>query len=247
MNEIETVKQETLPIPTQAKAIVVKDEGSLRKANDFFLVIRALKKKIAEVFDPMEEAAKKSKREAEAARVVIVTQREKIEAPLKEGEAYLSGQVSAYDAEVKRKRAEEAKRNEQEALKAEAERRKKEEEQRLAEAAELEAAGLTEEAEELIQETVEETSKPMEVYAAPPSTPKMKLDGMAMVTTWHAEVTDLKDLCLAVGQGRCPLAYVEAKMSALNSQAVSLKGEMRIPGVRAVSQTKPRETGRRAA
>jgi len=84
----------------------------------------------------------------------------------------------------------------------------------------------------------------MQVYVPPPSTPKVELNGMAMVTTWHAEVVDIKALCLAVGQGRCPTAYVEANLPALNKQAISLKGEMRIPGCKAVSETKSRPTGR---
>lgn len=244
MNEIETVQQEVMPIPDQAKIIVVKDQGSLRLANDFFLTIRALRKKIAAVFDPMEKAAKEAKQKAEESRKTIVAEREKVEAPLILAEKYLNGQVTDYKREQDRIRLEEEEKNRLEAIKIEAERRQKEEDDRLAQAAELEAAGATEEAEALISEAIEEKGKPIEVYVQPPTTPKVELNGMAMVTTWHAEVVNLRELSLAVGQGRIPSAYVEANMPALNKQAISLKNEMRIPGVKAVSETKSRPTGR---
>ena len=95
-----------------------------------------------------------------------------------------------------------------------------------------------------ILEAIEEIEKPLEVYVPPPATPKTELDGMILVTNWHAEVVSLRELCLAVGQGRCPLAYVEPNMPTLNTLAVRLKKEMNIPGVKAVSETKSRPTGR---
>ncbi len=235
MNETETLKTETLPIPTQAKLIVVKDEQSLTKANDFFLVIRALKKKIAITFDPMEEAAKEAKRKAEDSRKTIVQEREKIEAPLNEAERYLSGQIIDYKREQDRKRAEEEELLRQEAIKNEMERRKKEEDERITQAAELEAAGATEEAEALVAETLEEIQKPVELYVPPPPTPRINLTGASIRTYWSAEVIDLKALCKAVAEGKASIAFIEPNMTALNKQAQSLKKEMNIPGVRAVS------------
>lgn len=241
MNEtIETVKAEMLPIPQQAKMIVVRDEGSLKKANAFFLDIKALRRKISDVFNPIIEKAHAAHKEA-------LFQKAQTEAPLIEAEKYLNGQITVYNAEQDRKRAEEAERNRQEALKVEAARRKEEEERKIKEAADLEAAGLQEEAQALVDEVIEDLGKPVEVYVPPPETPRVKLDGMSMVTTWKAEVVNLKELCLAVGQGRCPMAYVDANMPALNKQATSLKGEMKIPGCKAVPDTKSRATGRRAA
>ncbi len=244
ISQVEVVRQEVMPIPDQAKMIIVRDQGTLRLANDVFLTIRALRKKIAAVFDPMEKAAKEAKQKAEESRKTIVAEREKVEAPLIVAEKYLNGQVTDYKREQDRIRAEEEEKNRLEAIKIEAERRQKEEDERLAQAAELEAAGAKEEAEALIVEAIEEKEKPIKVYIPPPSTPKVELNGMAMVTTWHAEVTNLKELCLAIGQERCPVAYVDANMPALNKQAISLKGEMKIPGVKPMSETKSRPTGR---
>jgi hypothetical protein len=243
--EIEQVKTKALTFPDQAKTIVVRDQESLGLANQFFLEIRALRKEIASVFDPIINKQKEAKRKADEARAEAVFQKDKAEAPLVVAEAYLNGQITDYKREQDRKRAEEEERNRQEAIKVEMERRKKEEETRLAQAVELEKSGAHQEADALIEENIEAQAEPVQVYVPPPQTEKVELNGMSTVTTWHAEVTDLKALCLAVGQGRCPLAYVEANLPALNKQATSLQSEMKIPGVKAVSVTKARITGRR--
>ncbi len=244
MNEIETVKQEVTPVSDQALMIRVQDQPTLTKANDMFLVLRQMRKKIGDVFDPIISAAKEAKRKADDARAEAVRQKDKIEEPLIRAEAYLNGQITDYKREQDRLREAEQEKLRQAAIKEEMERRRKEEDLRMKQADALEKAGAKEEAEALIQETIEAQEEPIQVYVPPPSTPKVTLDGMATVTTWHAEVTSLKDLCLAVGQGKCPLAYVDANLPALNKQAISLKGEMKIPGVKPVSETKSRPTGR---
>jgi hypothetical protein len=61
---------------------------------------------------------------------------------------------------------------------------------------------------------------------------------------WHAEVYDLRTLCKAIGEGKCPESYAEANMSVLNTQARALKKEMNIPGVRAISESKSAATGK---
>lgn len=244
MNEIETVKQEVTPVSEQALVIRVQDQPSLVKANDMFLILRQMRKKIADVFSPIIEAAKETKRKADATRAEAVRQQEKIEEPLIRAEAYLNGQITHYTQEQARIRAEEEERNRQKAIKEEMERRKKEEDQRLKEAAKLEKAGAIAEAEALIEETIQAQEEPIQVYVPPPQTPKVELNGMTLVTTWHAEVTSLRELCLAIGQGKCPTVYVEANMPVLNRQAVGLNVEMRIPGVRAISDTKSRPTGK---
>ena len=237
MNEIEVVKAEVLPIPQQAQMIVVKDQGSLSKANEFFLVIRGLRKKIADTFDPIISKAHAAHKEA-------LSQKSQIEAPLVVAEKWLNGQVTTYHQEQEKKRREEEELSRQKAIKEEMERRKKEEDERLTQAAELEAAGATEEAEALIAETVEEIEKPLEVYVPPPETPRVKLEGATVKTFWSAEITDLKSLCRAVADGKCPIAYIEPNMTALNAQARSLKKEMNIPGVKAISTSSMSATGR---
>lgn len=237
-NQVEIVKNEVLPIPDQAKMIVVKDEGTLSKANEIFLTIKALRKKIGEVFDPIIAKSHAAHKEA-------LAQKTQAEAPLIVAEKYLNGQVTVYHQEMERKRREEEELLRQKAIKEEMERRKKEEEDRLQQAAELEAAGAKEEAEALIQETVEENEKPVEVYIPPPETPKVKLEGATVKEYWSAQVTDLKALCRAVAEGKCPVSYIEPNMTVLNGQARALKKEMSIPGVKPVSTSSVAATGRR--
>ncbi len=237
MNEIETVKAEVMPIPQQAQMIIVKDQGSLSRANEFYLVIRGLRKKIADTFDPIISKAHAAHKEA-------LSQKSQIEAPLVVAEKWLNGQVTIYHQEMEKKRREEEEILRQEAIKTEMERRKKEEDERLAQATELEKAGAHEEAEALIAETVEEIEKPLEAYIPPPDTPKVKMEGATVKTFWSAEVYDLKVLAKAVGEGRAPLAYIERNMTALNAQARSLKKELNIPGVKAVSTSSMSATGR---
>lgn len=247
MNEIETVQKEVMPISEQAMLIIIKDQGTLVKANEFFLIIDALKKKIAATFDPMEEAAKEAKRKAEDSRKTIVLEREKIEAPLNEAKSYLSGQVISYKREQDRIREVEEECLRLEAIRAEMKRREKEEKEKFAQAIKLEKAGATEEAEALIAETIEEKEKPLEIYIPPTETQKVKLQGVVVKTYWSAEVTDLRALCRAIAEGKQPLAYIEANMTALNKQATSLKKEMNIQGVKAVPRDSMGSTGRRAA
>ena len=242
--EVQQVSQEVMPIADQAKLIVVKDQEALSKANDLFLVIKSMRKKIADVFSPIVEASKEAKRKSDAARAEAIRQWEKVEEPLVRAETYLNGQITDYKVAQDKIRFAEEERLRQEAIKAEMERRKKEEEQRLAEAAILEAAGAKEEAQAIIEETIEQNQEPVQVFIPPTETPKVELKGMVTVTLYHAEVTNLKELCLAVGQGRVSENFVFANMVALNKQATSLKGQMKIPGVRSVPNTKAKATGR---
>ncbi len=243
-HQIETVQQEVMPLSEPALIIRVQNQPTLTQANDMFLVLRQMRKKIGDVFDPIIEAAKESKRKADATRAEAVRQKEKIEEPLLRAEAYLNGQITDYKREQDRIREEEQEKLRQQAIKDEMDRRKKEEEEKLAQAAELEKAGATEEAEMLVQETIQQQQEPIQVHVAPPTTQKVELNGMANVTTWHAEVVSIRELCLAIGQGRQPTTLVDPNMPNLNRQAISLKGEMRIPGVKAISETKSRPTGR---
>jgi hypothetical protein len=244
MIETQEISKECMPIPSQAKMILVKDEPSKCQANEFFLIIRGLRKRIAQTFDPMEKKAKEAKQKAEESRKTIVQEREKLEAPLLEGENWINGQLTTYKRIQDEIRAKEQEALRQEAIKVEMARRKAEEEAKLKQAAELEASGAQYEADQVMAEALEEVEKPMEVYTPPPTTQKVELDGMASRTNWKANVVNLKALALAVGTGKAPLNLIEANLPALNRLATALKKEMAIPGVEAVSETKLVPTGR---
>ena len=237
MNEIETVRQEVMSIPDQAKTIVVKDQQSLSTANEFFLTIKALRKKIGDTFDPIIKKANEAHREA-------INQKKIIEAPLLVAEQYLNTQVTAYKREKDRIRDEEIERNRLQAIKDEADRRKKDEDGNITKAAELEAAGAVEEAEALIAETIEEKEKPFYITPAPPETQKVKLEGATVQEYWHAEVVSFKELFLAVANGKANLDCLEPNITYLNEIARRQKNAMAIPGVKAVSKSSMKATGR---
>jgi len=124
MNDMELVqaeeaaKNKSLPIATEAKAIVVKDAESLAYANEAFLLIDAARKEIKDYFNPIVEAWKESKRKADEGRALTISKWEKAEKPLVEARAYLDTQIIAYKKEQDRIRAEEQERLRQESIKA---------------------------------------------------------------------------------------------------------------------------------
>jgi len=105
----------------------------------------------------------------------------------------------------------------------------KEEEARLAEAVELEKAGESERAEEII-------SAPMNI--AKPFFQKTEKK-LGTRETWYAVVDNKMALIKAVATGKQPHYYLDANMSNLNTQAVKLRDELRIPGVTPKSKEGP--------
>jgi hypothetical protein len=228
ISQVEVVRQEVMPIPDQAKMIVVRDQGTLVKANDFFLTIKALRKKISETFDPIITKANAAHKEA-------LNQKALIEAPLIVAEKYLNGQVKNYKvAQDLLRRAEEEKLR-QEAIKAEMERRHKEEEEKIAQATALAEAGALEEADALIEEAVEEAIKPIEVIIAPPETPKVKLMGAAMRESWDFEIEK---------ESLIPRQYLIPNLKKIGGIVRVLKGETNIPGIKVFRVDKMVATGK---
>ena len=234
----ETLSQEVMTIPDQAQMILVKDPASMTRANELFLVIKGLRKKIADTLNPIIQAAHNAHK-------IALGKKAELEAPLIAGEKWLNGQMTAYYQEQERKRKAEEDRLRQEAIQAEMARRQEEEERKMAKAAILEAAGATDEADQLVNEAIQAKEEPVVVQVAPPPTPKVQMTGATVKEYWSAEVFDRKALAKAVGEGRCPLSFIEPNMTALNAQARSLKNEMSIPGVRATSTGGVAGTGRR--
>ena len=107
--------------------------------------------------------------------------------------------------------------------------RQAEETARLEEAAALEAAGETAAAEAVLE--------------APPIAVSVRVErvvpqvaGIQTRETWHAEVTDLRALCRAIGTREVPTEAVTPNMARLNAAARGLRENLRWPGVRAVAE-----------
>ena len=209
--QIEQVSKQALTWPDVVRALVIQDQESMAKANDMRRGIKSLRERIAEVFDPIISKAHAAHKEA-------LKGKADTEAPLVEAEKILTPKMVAYADEQKRKAREEEAR-----LQAEA--RMREDEERMAAALEAEANGDKEAAQSIIE--------------GPITIPKIKIDlpkveGFSTRENWSAEVVDKMALIKAVASGQIPMTAIEPCMTFLNSQARSLRGEMRIPGVRAV-------------
>lgn len=258
----EEVSREVVSVEAQAKALKVVDAKSYLDAGELWKSIKALRKKVADTFDPLVKKAFELHKNA------VATKKEN-DSPLEAAERMVKQAMSNYDLEQERiRRAEEARlaeiaRKEEEARRqAELARlaaEKKAEEDRLMEAAlAAEMAGDQEQAEALStaavtvgeeakQEAAAIQAEP--VYVAPvvlaKTTPKLA-GGPVYTTRWSASVTDIKALCLAIGTGKASTEFVIGldrnketgivTSPSLNKQAVSLMNTMCIPGVQAISK-----------
>lgn len=217
------VVEKALAYPQQARALTITDASSYQAACDFLKGIKALRTEIADTFEP-------HIKRAHEAHKALLKEKNDAEAPLAEAERIAKAALVVYDQAQERLRREEQAR-------LQAELRRQEEERRLAEAVALEAAGEQAEAEELIAAPVD-----VPIVAVAPATPKVS--GITYRETWSAEVTDLGALVAYVAKYPQFAGLLSANMPALNAQARSLKGQMQIPGVKAVC-TRDVAAGRR--
>lgn len=222
MEGIAKVTIETTEIAKESSATLIAAQNfkiatapQFVEAGERLKAIMALKKKIAETFDPH------IKRAFEAHRS-LVAEKKFHETPLQTAEAFIKRGILGYQ------QAEETKRRELEA-KAQEEARK-EREKLEARAAKAEAAGKTEKAEAL---QVAAASVITPIVA--PTTPKVA--GISMRTTFRAEVVDKMELVKAVAAGTIPLNALDANMPFLNNQARAMKETLAYPGVKVVQET----------
>jgi hypothetical protein len=226
--EVDVIRREVMSIPDQAKAIMVIDAESMGRANQCFLIIKGLRKKIGETFDPIISKAFAAHKEA-------VAQRKKVEEPLVVAENWLNGQMTAYHQEQERIRRAEEDRLRKIAIEAEMKRREEEEARKMAEAQALEDAGAKEEAEQLVNEAIQLKEEPVIVEVAPPTTPKVEMNGATVVTNWKFEITN---------ESMIPREYMTPDLVKIGSMVRGSKGKTIIPGVRNIPETKTRSTGR---
>lgn len=197
----EEVKEKALTVPDRARAIAIKNTDDLLHANDMLLNIKALRKEIASVFDPIIEKAHNAHKEA-------LAQKKKAEEPLVEAEGIIKPRIASYMEEQERIKKAEEERLRQEALKAE-------EERRLAEAVQLEKEGHKEEAEQVLQEPV---------IIPPPivenTTPK--LNGTSIRQIWKFRI---------VNPAKIPHDFMTPDLVKIGGYVRSMKQNAKIPGI----------------
>lgn len=146
--------------------------------------------------------------------------------------------------EADRKAQEEADKKAQaaaiEQAKLDAEAAKRAQEAAKAEGDKKALAEAKREAEEAKARAVALKAGTVQVVAAPVTSVSVwtsaKIAGASLRATWSAEVVDLVALCRWIGTGKNGTMYVQADMPALNKVMIATKGQMVIPGVRAVEK-----------
>lgn len=202
--------------PERATALAVTDAATCEAAAELLRDIKTLRGEIDASCGPVIAAAF-------AAHKAATAQRKTLEAPLLAAETTIKGRLSAYVTEQERiERIRQAE--------AAAAARKLEEDRRLAEAEALAAAGEADEAEAVLDAPMPAPPPPAPLANVP------RVEGVATREVWSAQVVDLGALVKAIAAGQAPLALVLANEPALHGQARSLRGELSIPGVRAVCQ-----------
>lgn len=212
----DAVAAEHAAMATDVRAIVVECETTHGAALGWL-------KKIAEATRRVEALFAPAKKAAHAAHKAIVAAEAELLSPLAEARATLTRAVGVYEADQWRIADEERRRLESVA-------RQREEERRLMDAVAADQAGDA----ALAAEIMDEAPAPSPIVRVEPRV--AKVSGVASVERWHAEVADKAALVAYVAAHPEWLSLVEPNAAGLNALARSQRGELRIPGVRAVSE-----------
>ena len=212
--EVEAQNQ-AIALRSEIDALQVVDRTSYELANAINKRAYEGKKAFHSWFDPIDDASKKQ-------RQAVIAQGKKIDEP------FDYAIKTTGDRAAKWMREEQAKAD---AVRREAEAvaRKKAEDEALKNAQRLQDAGMNDLAEVIL-------SAPVEVEKVRIPEPA-KAEGVYYTDHFSAEVVDLMALVKAIAEGRQPITYIEANMTALNGIARSAKEAANIDGVKIVKTT----------
>ena len=201
-------------IVEQAKAVEVVDERSANKASVVLGGIAELRRKIKDVFGPLKKKAH------DAHKAIVAAEADQL-APVAEAERIIKGRLGAWTDAERRRRDDEAR-----AARAIAEKAAQDE--RLNMAIELEDAGLSDLAEITLDQPV------LPAVAIPQ---KVEIQGARMSTIYSARVSDKLALVRHVAAHPELLNFLSENMTAINSQARSMRDGFTLPGCELVKST----------
>lgn len=218
------LRSEGSVVVAEANGLVVTTKAEDEVAQSLWKACADAEKKVHERLDPIVKQANDTHKSLTGLRREILK-------PFAEGKAIISRKCGEYEREERRKADEKAKEI------AEKERKAEEERQLLA-AVQAEEEGESEaEVEAIVDEPVVVPTVVVKPEVA-------KVAGVGRTTRWHAEVTDFKAMVKFVAENDEWLSLLKEDTSALNGLARSMKGKLRIPGVKAVEE---RDFGRRSS
>jgi hypothetical protein len=200
----------------EANALVVTSREQHEAGLTAYRTLGGVEKRIVDLFEAPKKAAHRAHKEITKAEKTLL-------APVKEAKLIINKKLAHYEDEQDRIRK---------AKQAEAERkaREAEEEERLRAAQEAQDAGRDREAEEIISAPIE----PPMVHVEPETA---KVEGVSTQKRWSAEVTNKMALVMYVAANPDYIDLLNPDQPNLNRLAVSMKQNLNIPGVRAVSKT----------
>lgn len=206
----------------QQSAVVISDQTSYDAAVARLTEIKTWRKRWAEYWTPLKDAAHKSWKG-------LCDKFNEGDSPAATAENTVKRAILDWDMEQERLRQEAQRKAEEEA-------RKKEEEERAAQAAQMEFEGVSE-------DDIDAVLSAPPVAVAPVVQPTyQKASGISKRDNWVTKVTDLKSLCKAIGAGKFKLNPTETQKaveffeSLLKSHAVANQTTMNIPGCKAENQ-----------
>jgi len=211
----------------KAKSIAIVTNEDRTAAEEMIQAAKTLEDEIFNFLDPARDRAYKEyqfhKKRLDDAII-----------PITDARWILKQTCMAWDREQERIRQEEQRR-------AEAESRKRAEDEALALAAQAEQEGQSEIADAILSEPVQVA--PVIIQRSAPAPSRLS----AGRTVWSAEVTSIKLLCAAIGNGTASTEFVMGldrdkktgiiSSPALNKMATAMKNTMNVPGVVAKSKT----------
>ena len=211
-----SIVAELAPLVSAAHEFDVVDVETNGKALERIKALRSGEKIIHEHFEPSRKSADRTKKE-------IISLRDALINPLAEARTIYDRKADVYEEGERQKAAAEQRR-----LQAEAQKR--EDEIQLMDAIEAEGRGDTQERDAIMAEA---PSTPVVTVAPQVATVK----GVSKRTTWSAEVHDLHKLIKYVAEHAEWVNLLLPNQTALNKLSVAQRDALRIPGVRAVSQS----------
>lgn len=252
--QVQALEHDTAPVVSRATALVVSNQETRDGAMDFVKNIKVAMKKVAELFDPIEEAQKEARR-------VTIAARAKLDDPLKEAEKTIKAKVVSFDRQIEEERqamqrklqaeADERARREREKQEAEARRQRaiEEEARAKAEAARLAAeqasaedrARLRREAEAeerkaaaaaVKAEAREETAAAVVAAVVTVAPSIQKGTGESSRTRWKARLINKAWLLKAAAGGdQLAASLLTFDEVTANKQATASKDNIIVPGV----------------
>lgn len=219
--ETQEIEDQIIPLVAHAQGLEVTTKDTHRQALEFLKGLSRYEKLVRDLF-------REAKEDAHRAHKSICAAERKLLDPIEESRRLTMRKAGDWEKEQRRIEAEERRVAEEKA-------RQEAEEERLLDAAHAQDQGEPQAAQAILDAPVVVPAVEVEKRTA-------KVEGVSSVTRWDAEVVDFLALVrhVATEGNEHLIGLLKPDQKALRAQAISLKENLRIPGVKAVSTVSSR-------